>query len=273
MTRDIGSQAISQILSIKGLSVERSGEKVIEDVDLEIDRGEFVGLVGPNGGGKTSLLLTILGELLPSAGTISVFGGPPGSSSTKGRIGWIPQAAAHLPKHLNISVRELIGLGTLTFRDMLLPRIARRREYVERAIQIVGLQDVADRDVGRLSGGQRQRAIIAKGLASKADFLILDEPLTGVDRNSRNEFLRFLDQLCHEENMTLLMVSHDLAAIHQSAHRSVYLEGRVRFDGNSEDMPDVSGLADLRGIEPVHGHDHQGHEAHVLDSEHYHSEA
>ena len=265
MTRKTSDQSVSKVLSIKKLSVERGGQRVLENINLDIELGDFVGLVGPNGGGKTSLILAILGILRPSNGTIKVFGETPRSPRTKGRIGWIPQAAAHLPKHLRVSVRELVGLGTLTFRDMFWPRNASHRERIERAIQLVGLQDVADQDVGRLSGGQRQRAVIAKGLASKAEFLLLDEPLVGVDRESRNEYLRFLDQLCHEENLTLLMVSHDLAAIHQSAHRSVYLEGSIRFDGKSENMPDLSGLANLRGIQPVHGPEHDGHAPHHHD--------
>ena len=134
-----------------------------------------------------------------------------------------------------------------------------RREKVDKAIKMAGLQDVENTDIGRLSGGQRQRAVIARALATEADFILLDEPLVGIDRDARNSLLKLLDKLCHEEGKTILMVSHDLAAIRQTAHRMIFLEETIRFDGPTESFPDLEKLADLRGIEHVHaeGHDHQ----------------
>ena len=94
-------------------------------------------------------------------------------------------------------------------------------------------------------------------MASSAEFILLDEPLVGIDREARNSLLKLLDKLCHDENKTILMVSHDLAAIRQTAHRMIYLEESIRFDGVTEDFPDLTTLAGLRGIEPVHGHAHE----------------
>jgi zinc transport system ATP-binding protein len=128
------------------------------------------------------------------------------------------------------------------------------REKVDSAMKMVGLEDLADYDISRLSGGQRQRAVIGRALASEAEFILLDEPLVGIDRESRNSLLMLLDKLCHEENKTILMVSHDLAAIRQTAHRMIYLEESIRFDGLTDEFPDLTSLAGLRGIEPVHGH-------------------
>ena len=101
--------------------------------------------------------------------------------------------------------------------------------------------------------------MIARALATEADFILLDEPLVGIDRDARNSLLKLLDKLCHEEGKTILMVSHDLAAIRQTAHRMIFLEETIRFDGPTESFPDLEELADLRGIEHVHaeGHDHQ----------------
>ena len=109
-------------------------------------------------------------------------------------------------------------------------------------------------DVSKLSGGQKQRAVIARALASNADFILLDEPLVGIDRNARNSLLKLLDNLCHNEGKTILMVSHDLAAIRQTAHRMIFLEQKIWFDGNSDEFPDLNELADLRGIQHVHDH-------------------
>ena len=238
------------ILKIGNLSVKRSGKTIIHDIDLEIQRGEFVGIVGPNGSGKSTLLLTIIGALRSNSGSVEIFGKPPQSWKLFGRIGWVSQAASHLPKHVRITVRELVRLGTVNVRNIF---SLQRNDRVRKAIEMVGLEDVADVDVARLSGGQRQRAVIARALASECEFILLDEPLVGVDRDARNSLLKLLDNLCHHEGKTILMVSHDLAAIRQSAHRMIYLEDTIRYDGDSENFPDLSILAELRGIEAVHG--------------------
>ena len=255
-------EPLAPVLQVENLTVARSGEVVIQEVNLDIRKGEFVGLVGPNGSGKTTLLLTILGLLEPvpnTGGTVRVYGNEGFSKSDHGRIGWVPQAASNLSSNIRITVRELVRLGTLNAQNMFILGDSRRNARVNRALEMVGLVDKADTDVSKLSGGQLQRSVIARALASEADFLLLDEPLVGVDLPSRNSLLKLLDDLCHKENMTVLMVSHDLTTITQAAHRIVYLEGGVRFDGPSGDVPDFSSLAGLRGIRHVHDDNSHGH--------------
>tara|TARA_B100000700_G_C15043468_1_gene856624 strand:- start:1670 stop:2470 length:801 start_codon:yes stop_codon:yes gene_type:complete len=248
----VGQRIIDVPLEINNLTVKRSGKIIIKDIDLTIDNGEFVGIVGPNGSGKSTLLLAILGLLKPATGTVEIYGSSPQSRKLFGRVGWVSQAASNLPKHVRITVRELVYLGTLSAGDMFSLNHQKRRESVRKAIQMVGLEDEQDVDVSRLSGGQRQRAVIARALASESQFILLDEPLVGIDRKARNSLLKLLDQLCHEQDKTILMVSHDITAIRQTAHRMIFLEETIRFDGPSENFPDLDKLADLRGIEPVH---------------------
>tara|TARA_B100001093_G_scaffold517458_1_gene599068 strand:+ start:2264 stop:3091 length:828 start_codon:yes stop_codon:yes gene_type:complete len=243
----------NQILDIEGLSVSRSGKVVLSEVDLNVQKGEFIGLVGPNGGGKSTLLLSILGVLRPQQGSIEIYNEKPMSRNILGRIGWVSQAAAVMPKNIRITVRELVRLGTLNSGNMFWSFLVKNKETVNQAIKMVGLEDEADTDIARLSGGQRQRAVIARALASNAEFILLDEPLVGIDRESRSLLLKLLDDLCHEKGKTILMVSHDLAAIRQTTHRMIYLEESIRFDGPTEDFPDLTTLANLRGISPVHG--------------------
>ena len=151
------------IISISDLTVQRGGAVVLEGVNLDIHAGDFVGLSGPNGSGKSTLLMTIVGELEPVSGHVEVFGEKPGAKASRGRIAWVSQAAAQLPSNLKISVRELVALGTMSWIDMLLPfRRTNRAQRVEEAIHLVGLQDVANRNVQQLSGGQRQRAVVAR---------------------------------------------------------------------------------------------------------------
>ena len=244
------------LLKIENLAVSRSGKVIIKDIDLTIVKGEFVGIVGPNGSGKSTFLMAILGVLKSQSGTVEIYGQPPMSRKLHGRIGWVSQAASNLPRHVRITVRELVQLGTLNSSNMFSLMNNNRRERVRNAIEMVGLQGVEDIDISRLSGGQRQRAVIARALASEAEFILLDEPLVGIDRDARNSLLKLLDQLCHEQGKTILMVSHDLTAIRQTAHRMIFLEETIRFDGATDNFPDFDKLADLRGIEHVHGEGH-----------------
>ena len=241
----------NEILNINNLSVNRSGAQVIYDINLSISCGDFVGIVGPNGGGKSTLFLTILGILKPNTGKIEIYGDEPSSKNVIGRVGWVPQAASHIPSNAKITVKELIQLGTLS-RKSFFQMTKNNHNKVDKVLKLVGLEDVATKRISKLSGGQRQRAVIGKALASDADLILMDEPLVGVDRESRKSLLKLLDRLCHEENKTILMVSHDLATIKQMAHRMIYLEETIRFDGKTFDFPDLSRLAELRDIQVIH---------------------
>jgi zinc transport system ATP-binding protein len=243
------------IIKTNNLCVSRSGKQILHDVNLSVNSGEFVGIVGPNGSGKSTLLLTILGVLQSQKGTVEIYGRK--TTPTREvyeKISWVSQAAANLPKEIRITVRELVQLGTVKLSNLLFETDKqRRRKLVDNAIKIVGLESVQNVSVGRLSGGQRQRAVIARALATDAELILLDEPLVGIDRETRNDFLKLLDDLSHNQGKTIIMISHDLAAIRQTAHRIIYLEETIRFDGKPTDFPNLQELALLRGIKDVHG--------------------
>ncbi|MBT3419633.1 MAG: metal ABC transporter ATP-binding protein [Euryarchaeota archaeon] len=249
------SEDSESILVVDNLSVSRSGRMIISDINLKVSRGEFIGLVGPNGSGKSTLILSILGILKPHTGLIKIYDEKPMSKNIFGKLGWVSQAAANLPSNIKITVRELVKLGTLKSSSMY-KKVSNQKEKIDTAMTMVGIECCADCDVSTLSGGQRQRAVIARALASEAEFILLDEPLVGIDRESRNSLLKLLDKLCHEQQKTILMVSHDITAIRQTAHRMVYLEETIRYDGPTENFPDLTSLAGLRGITPVHDDKH-----------------
>lgn len=248
----------SHLLFVKDVSVRRNKTDVIKDVNLKIYPGEFVGIVGPNGGGKSTLIQTILGVLKHHSGGILLSGHEPLSQDVFGKVAWVSQAAANLPKNVRLTVRELVSLGVLNRKNWwnhwlnwFLPN--RVSPKIEEAIEMVGLSHLAHRDVNQLSGGERQRAVIARALASEADLLLLDEPLVGMDRASRSSLLKLLDRFCHEQNKTIVMISHDIGAMLQTAHRLVYLEETIWFDGPPANFPSLEELALMRGIEDVHG--------------------
>ena len=245
------------VLSVQDLSVARSGKLIIEDVSLTVKKGEFIGIVGPNGSGKSTLLLSILGILKSQKGEVRIYDYLPMSRELNGKIGWVSQAASNLPSEIRITVEELVKLGTFNSKNMFLRMTKARQFLIDDAIRMVGLEEQRKTDVSKLSGGQRQRAVIARALASNADFLLLDEPLVGIDREARNSLLKLLDNLCHDQGKTIMMVSHDLAAIRQTSHRMIYLENGIKFDGPADVFPTLDELAALRGIKNVHeGHDH-----------------
>ena len=240
-----------EILRVSNLSVNRSGNEIIRDINLTITCGEFIGIVGPNGGGKSTLMLTILGILKPRTGSVRIYDLAPMSRQTLGKVGWVPQAATNLPQNLQITVKEFIQLGTLNHKSLLRLR-KNEREKVQKIIETIGLDEYANTRIANLSGGQKQRAAIGKALASDADLLLMDEPMVGVDGESRNSIMRLLDGLCHNQNKTIVMISHDLASIKSTVHRMVYLEQKIRYDGPTQTFPDLADLAELRGIEPTH---------------------
>lgn len=240
-----------EILSVSNLSVNRSGNEVIHDINLTITCGEFVGIVGPNGGGKSTLMLTLLGILKPRTGSVKIYDLAPMSRQTLGKVGWVPQAATNLPQNLQITVKEFIQLGTLNPKSLFRLR-NKEREKIQKIIKTIGLDEYANTRMANLSGGQKQRAAIGKALASDADLLLMDEPMVGVDGESRNSIMRLLDGLCHNQNKTIVMISHDLASIKRTVHRMVYLEQKIRYDGPTQTFPELSDLAELRGIEPTH---------------------
>ena len=243
-----------EILSISNLSVYRSGSRVIEDINLNLVRGEFIGIVGPNGGGKSTLIMTILGILKPKSGSIKIYNQLPLSKNIVGKVGCVPQTASKLPTNVQITVKEFISLGSLN-RNSFLILTKRDRKKVEEIINVVGLDEYRNTRIANLSGGQRQRAAIGKALASEADLILMDEPMVGVDRESRNSIMKLLDNLCHEQNKTIVMISHDLASIKQTVHRMIYLEENIHFDGPTSKFPELSSLAKLRGIKPTHNED------------------
>ena len=240
------------VLEVSDLTVIRSGKVILEEISLEINTGEFVGIVGPNGSGKSTLALSVLGFLKAQNGTIRILEEKPLSKNLNGKIGWVPQAASNLPTDLKITVEELVMLGTVNSKNMLFWPNAERKTRVKTAIEKVGLETESKTDVSKLSGGQRQRAVIAKALASNAELIVLDEPLVGIDKETRNSLLKLLDNLCHDEGKTILMISHDITAMRQTAHRIIYLEDGIRYDGPSSSFPEFSLLAAIRGIVQVH---------------------
>jgi zinc transport system ATP-binding protein len=236
-------------VSVRDLSFAYPGSPpVLSDVSLEIGPGEFVGIAGPNGGGKTTLLRLILGLERPDAGTVSVFGRPPGSRGGP-RIGYLAQRA-HAATGSPVTVREIVSVGRLGVRGALGPLRGSDRAVVDAAIERVGLSARADARMQTLSGGLRQRAFIAKALASEPVLLALDEPTTGVDAASQDSLAGLLRELRDELGVTILYVSHEFGAVEHVVSRLLLVRGGIAFDGRPDELA-------AAWHDP--SHDHHGH--------------
>jgi zinc transport system ATP-binding protein len=201
------------ILEVKNLCVNRAGEQVIQDANFSVNTGDYVGMVGPNGGGKTTLILSILNFLPHTNGEIRLFGVNIDNFSSWEKIAYISQHATSFDNQFPLTVRELVSLGCIRKRNI--GRRFRREDWeaVEESIDFMGLRDVAHKRIGQLSGGQKQRVFVAKALARKPELIFLDEPIVGVDSTAQEKFYKKLSDLNTQKQTTILIVTHDLASV------------------------------------------------------------
>ena len=225
----------------------RGAPPALEHVTLTVARGSFVGIAGPNGGGKTTLLRLALGLERPDSGRVRLFGTAPGARRAP-RVGYVPQRA-QLTSGTPVTVREVVEAGRLAVRGPLGPLRSGDREVVARAIDRVGLAERRDTPLRTLSGGLQQRAFIARALASEPALLALDEPTTGVDVASQESLAVLLAELREELGVTVLYVSHEFGAVEDVVSRLVLVRGRIVFDGDPAELPAL-------WHDPSHDHAH-----------------
>jgi zinc transport system ATP-binding protein len=224
-------------VSLRDLSFSYpGGPPVLKDVDLDVPTGEFLGIAGPNGGGKTTLVRLALGLERPTAGKALLFGQPAHRFEDRARLGYLAQRAL-LGIEAPVTVKELVSAGRVPRRGVLRPFSGKDRAAVRGAIDRVGLLERADTPVHRLSGGQRQRAHIAKALAGEPDLIVLDEPTAGVDVEAQDAFAELLEELHVELGATILYVSHEFGAVERFVERLVLVSGGIVFDGPPSALP------------------------------------
>ena len=241
---------MTPVVRAAGVRVTLGGSTILWDVDLGVDDGEVVALLGANGSGKSTLVRALVGAVPLDRGTVELFGAPLGARVPWQRVGYVPQrvsAAGGVPA----TACEVVLSGTLHGRHVLPPRGARARAC--EALAQMGLADKVDHPVRTLSGGQQQRVLIARALVRRPDLLVLDEPVAGVDVGSQHSFAQALTTLV-ADGTTVLVVLHELGALAPLVQRAVVLRhGSVVHDG-----PPPSPAAEHAGPEHVHLHPHDG---------------
>lgn len=212
-------EGVQPLLSLCDISFVRDSRLILDDVNFTVDRGDFLAITGPNGGGKTTILRLILGLLNPTRGKI-VYYNNAGEPMRSGdfRPGYLPQKNS-VDSHFPITVAEVIASGLLAYKNI---DKAERQARVDEALGLTGLADLAARPIGRLSGGQLQRALLGRAIVARPDVLILDEPLSYLDRRFEQQLYNILSSL--KKGTTVLLVSHQISQIDALANRHVIVD-------------------------------------------------
>jgi len=205
---------MSSIISVKDLGYSYSSNTVLQNINFEIQAGEYIALSGPNGGGKTTLIKIILGLIPVNKLTkVNIFGKNPQDFRDWHKIGYVPQSLASTGLDFPITVSELIGNNFQTNSQ------TKINTAVNIALETVSLLHQKDKLVSHLSGGQRQRAFIARSLVNQPELLILDEPIAGIDAGSQSQFYNLIGNLNQLMGLTIIFVTHDLGALNRWANR------------------------------------------------------
>jgi manganese/zinc/iron transport system ATP- binding protein len=230
-------------LAIRDLTVAYPGKVVLRGVSADIRRGQVVGVIGPNGGGKSTLLMAILGIVPTVSGSVSLFGRPAVAMRT--RMAYVPQREL-VDWDFPVTVREVVMMGRYPGIGWLRRPGRRDHERVDRVLERVGLREHQGTQIGQLSGGQQQRAFIARALAQDADVLLLDEPLVGIDAATQEVILQVIEEQ-RQAGTIVLLATHDLASASCHCDCLCCLNGRLVSFGPLQETYTAETLAATYG--------------------------
>ncbi len=215
-------------VEFRDVTVEYENRTALKDVSFEIEKGEFVGIVGSNGSGKTTTLKAMVGLVKPVKGRIRVLGMDVRTHirEIRGRIGYVPQKTRINPK-MPVLVKEVVLMGLYGKIGMLHSPHRTHLELVKSALRDVEMYDMKDEPFGHLSGGQQQRVYLARALAQQPEMMLLDEPTTGLDVASQRSIIELIARLKEERELTVLFVTHDVNSINHVTTKVMYLKNRL----------------------------------------------
>jgi manganese transport system ATP-binding protein len=217
------------MIDVAGLTVHYGTVRALDGVDLTLEPGRVIGLLGMNGSGKSTLFGSLMGSVKPLAGSIRLFGGDPAQARRSNLVSYVPQSEA-VDWDFPLSVSDVVMMGRYGRQGFTRRIRPVDRTAVAEAIERVGLTELADRQIGELSGGQRKRVFVARGIAQEASLLLLDEPFAGVDKGSEFTIVALLRSLA-AEGRGILISTHDLAGVPELCDEVVLLQNRVLFHG------------------------------------------
>ena len=219
-------------IKISDLNVSFGKDRILEDVSLHMHCGELTVLIGPNGAGKTTFIKALLGEI-PYEGRIE-FTEPKTHKSKNLRIGYLPQAL-NIEREIPMTVYDLFA-SFISNYPVWFVKNKRLYEKIREQLKIFSVDDIIDKQVGKLSGGQLQRVMLSIALTPMPDLLILDEPVSGIDENGVRDFYSIVNEMKSKNNLSILLVSHDLDLVRKYADKVVLLDGKILCRGTPEQV-------------------------------------
>lgn len=248
------------IFDVKNLNFSARGQDILSNISLEIFNGEYIAIIGPNGGGKTTLIRMLLGLDIPTNGHIKIFGKKLKNFKDWNKIGFVPQRAAQVDQNFPATALDIVKMGRTSKRKLFARESEDDVRAVDDAMFKMDILDLKDKMVGTLSGGQRQRVMIARALASNPEILILDEPNTGVDIASQQNFYALLAKLNKEDKITIVFITHDIGVIADDIGRLFTINQKAIICNDPKEALSCEEMSDLYGISAhlVHNHKH-GH--------------
>jgi zinc transport system ATP-binding protein len=216
------------LISFEKVDFKYEKTLVLSNVNFEINKGDYVTFIGPNGGGKTTIIKLILGLIKPFNGKINL-------KVEKKRIGYIPQKAVNFDLNFPANVYEIVSMGRIASKGFFKMLDEKDYEKIEEALKFVEMWEHKEEKIGELSGGQQQRVFIAKALCSEPEILILDEPTTGIDKKSRNNFYEILRKL-NKKGITLILVSHDISTVINDVNKVFCINQKVNVHDDISEL-------------------------------------
>jgi zinc transport system ATP-binding protein len=220
------------LVDLNDVWVAYNGKWVLKSVYFNCYAGEIFGIVGPNGGGKTTLLNVILGLVRPQKGSVRLFGRKPGKRSRL-ELGYLPQIS-HADRSFPVTVLDVVLMGLYNRIGFFNRPGPKNKKTAMELLDHVNMADHAGRPFAVLSGGQKQRVNIARALASKPRLLVLDEPSTGIDSVAQEDFYELLAKFRNEQDISVIMVSHDIGVITSHADRVACLNVQLHFHDDAD---------------------------------------
>jgi zinc transport system ATP-binding protein len=235
------------IIEAENVTFAYNDEDVLKNITLAIHQGDYIGLVGPNGAGKTTLVKIMLGLLRPKIGSVKLFEQDINNFRDWRKIGYVPQKVTNFDANFPATVFEVVSMGRNTKRRLFNKAATEDRRAVQNALEQVDMWEYKDRLIGDLSGGQQQRVFIARALVNQPEVILLDEPTTGVDKQTQDGFYEILQKLNKKMGITLVLVSHDIGRLTKEVMHIACVDRSLTCHTSLEEYLKESQSAEIMG--------------------------
>ncbi len=242
---------MSVIVSFDHANIGYLAHPVLKDVTLRVNDGEFLLVVGPNGSGKSAFVKTLLGIIPAMGGEVRLFGERVDRFSDWANIGYLPQSLHDFNPLFPATVEEIVSMGLMAGRTFPKRRSSEDRKRTDEALDRLGIADLRSEPIGTLSGGQLQRTFLARTIVHHPSLIVLDEPNTGLDSKTREQFHTYLEEM-NGKKTTIIYITHDISEIHDCATGLLYIDQRVLFHGTLKEFCSSDEMEETLGAHLQH---------------------